>query len=229
MLITRMIALSTASLVISAAAASSGAAALSRYRGFEFGSSLAAVARLAGITPESRVVHQRPELIQEVMWLPGGPASVDANAGSLRKVIFRFYNDQLSRIVVSYDRDKTEGLTAADMIEAVSTLYGAPTLTLPGAGSPVSSPSSAHDKLVAHWEDSQHSVTLFRSSYLSTFGLVLLSKQLDGLATLASAEAILQDDREAPQREVERQQQLTPENRLAQDSARRANKATFKP
>lgn len=228
MLITRMIALSTASLVLSAAAASSGAAALSRYRGFEFGSSLAAVARLAGISPESRVVHQRPELIQEVMWLPGS-AIADANAGSLRKVIFRFYNDQLSRIVVSYDRDKTEGLTAEDMIEAVSTLYGPPTLTLPGAASAVSSPSSAHDKLVAHWEDPQYSVTLFRSSYLSTFGLVLLSKQLDSLATLASAEAILQDDREAPQREVERQQKLTPENRLAQETSRRANKATFKP
>ena len=38
----------------------------------------------------------------------------------LKKVIFTFYNDQLSRIVVSYDRDRTEGLTAEDLIEAVS-------------------------------------------------------------------------------------------------------------
>jgi hypothetical protein len=64
---------------------------------------------------------------------------------------------------------------------------------------------------------------------LSTFGLVLLSKRLDGLATVASAEAILQDDREAPEREVERRRQLTPENRNSQDAARQANKATFKP
>ena len=90
-------------------------------------------------------------------------------------------------------------------------------------------PPATQEKFVAQWEDPQYSVTLFRSSYLSTFGLVLLSKRLDGLARVASAEAILQDDREAPEREVERQRTLSPENRMSQDAARRTNKAIFKP
>jgi hypothetical protein len=228
MVVTRMVALSLAWLVMSTPLASS-ATDLSRYRGFEFGSSLATVARQAGISPEPRLVHQRPELIQELMWLPSTTATSEADGNSVRKVLFTFYGDQLSRIVVSYDRDRTEGLTAEDLVEAVSAMYGVPTASGRGMTAQVVPSSSAHDRLVANWEDPHYSVTLFRSSYLSTFGLVLLSKRLDALTTLASAEALLQDDREAPQREVERQQKLTPENRLRQETARQANKATFKP
>jgi len=163
------------------------------------------------------------------MWLPASLTTAEAGGDSVKKVIFTFYNDQLSRIVVSYDRDRTEGLTADDLIEAVSAMYGMTAVPVRGSTSDVIPPSSSQDKFVALWEDPQYSVTLFRSSYLSTFGMVLLSRRLDGLATLARAEAILQDDREAPQREIERQQQLTPDSRLRQESARRANKSGFKP
>lgn len=226
-MITRILALSAAWIVMSTAPTSS-ATNLSRYRVFEFGSSLVTVARQAGISAEPRVVHQRPEVIQELMWLPASVATSDGSGDSVRKVIFTFYNDQLSRIVVSYDREKTLGLTADDVVEAVSAMYGITTRPAHETTSLVNAPST-QDKFVAYWEDPQYSVTLFRSSYLSTFGLVLLSKRLDGLATVASAEAILQDDREAPEREVERRRKLTPENRSSQDAAREVNKAAFKP
>jgi hypothetical protein len=227
MAITRILALSIAWTVMSTAPTSS-ATDLSKYRMFEFGSSLATVAGQAGISAEPRVVHQRPEVIQELMWLPASVATSDGSGDSVRKVIFTFYNDQLSRIVVSYDRERTQGLTADDVVEAVSAMYGTTAHPAREMTSAAIAPAT-QDKFVASWEDPQYSVTLFRSSYLSTFGLVLLSKRLDGLATVASAEAILQDDREAPEREVERRRQLTPENRNSQDAARQANKATFKP
>ena len=227
MAITRILALSIAWTVMSTAPSSS-ATDLSKYRVFEFGSSLVKVAGQAGISAEPRVVHQRPEVIQELMWLPASIATSDGAGDSVRKVIFTFYNDQLSRIVVSYDRERTQGLTADDVVEAVSAMYGIAAHPASETMSAAIAPST-QDKFVASWEDPQYSVTLFRSSYLSTFGLVLLSKRLDGLATVASAEAILQDDREAPEREVERRRQLTPENRNSQDAARQANKATFKP
>jgi hypothetical protein len=226
--ITRILALSTAWIVMSVTPLVS-AGDLSTYRGFEFGSSLARVARQAGVSPEPRVVHQRPELIQELMWLPSSAATSEADGDSVRKVLFTFYNDQLFRIVVSYDRDRTEGLTAEDLTNAVSATYGVAIVPALGMASQAIPASSGQDRFVAQWEDPQHSVTLFRSTYLSTFGLVLLSKRLDGLATLASAEAMLQNDREAPQREIERQQKLTLESRVKQETARRANKATFKP
>jgi hypothetical protein len=221
----RILALSTAWIVMSTTPLIS-AADLSRYHGFEFGSSLAKVARQAGISPEPRVVHQRPELIQELMWLPSRVGNLAHEGDSAQKVLFTFYNNQLSRIVVSYDRSRTEGLTAADVIAAISATYGVPMIP---TAAPAPAPPNIDDKVLAHWEDPQYAVTLFRSKYLSTYGLVLLSKGLDRLAVLATAEAILMDERAAPARETARQQQQTDEERVREATARRVNKATFKP
>jgi hypothetical protein len=52
---------------------------------------------------------------------------------------------------------------------------------------------------------------------------------LDALTTVAHAEAILLDEREAPAREVARQQQRSDDDRLKEESVRRVNKAAFKP
>ena len=98
---------------------------LSVYRKFQLGMSLVTVAQKADITAEARVLHRRPELIQELMWLPA-PSRVPgalAQGDSARKVLFSFYNDQLFRIVVTYDRERTEGLTAEDIVEAISVTY----------------------------------------------------------------------------------------------------------
>ena len=85
--------------------------------------SLAAVAKQAGIAPEPRVLHQRPELIQELMWLPPRVLDSSQEAGSVRKIIFRFYNGQLFRMVIGYDGDRTEGLTVEDVVQAISAKY----------------------------------------------------------------------------------------------------------
>lgn len=225
MTITRVLALSTASIVISATSLSAGAE-LSTYRGLQFGMSVAAVARHCGISPEPRIVDQRPELIQELMWLP--PRLGDMTGDSAQKILFTFYNDQLSRVVVSYDRSRTEGLTVADLVEAISATYAMAPLPAVGV-EPAIAGRNVDDKILARWEDPQSSITLFRSTYLSTFGLVLLSKRLDGLTTLAHAEAILLDEREAPARESARQQNRTDEDRLKEETVRRVNKTAFKP
>jgi hypothetical protein len=225
--ITRILALSTASIAISTMSVNA-TSALSAYRGFAFGTSVVTVARHAGISAEPRIVHQRPELIQELMWLPPRLATTAGEGDSAQKVLFTFYNDQLSRVVVSYDRRRTEGLTAEDLVEAISVTYGVPTIPAVGI-TPVAPGPNADDKIAAHWEDSQYSITLFRSRYLSTFGLVLVSKRLDGLTALANAEALLLDEREAPAREVARQQKRTDEDRVREETVRRMNKAAFKP
>jgi hypothetical protein len=205
---------------------------LTRYREFQLGMSLATVAQRADITPEARVLHRRPELIQELMWLPP-PPKLEAGAlpqgDSARKVLFSFYNDQLFRIVVTYDRQRTEGLTAEDVVEAISATYGLPTLPTTKSRSSLAPASNVTDKLLAYWEDADSSLSLFRSTYLSAFGVVLLSKRLDTLARVATVEALLLDEQEAPQREIERRQNDTEDNRVKQETARRVNKATFRP
>jgi hypothetical protein len=204
---------------------------LSKYRKFQLGMSLVTVAQQADITAEARVIHRRPELIQDLMWLPA-PTRVPGaltQGDSARQVLFSFYNDQLFRIVVTYDRERTEGLTAEDMVEAISGTYGLPMLPVT-SNRPSSAPAvNASDKLLAYWEDSHCSLSLFHSSYLSAFGLVVLSKQLETLARVATVEAILLDEQEAPQREIERQQNQTAESRVKQETARRLNKTTFRP
>ena len=153
MVITRILAVSIAWTVMATTPASS-AIDLSKYRVFEFGSSLANVARQAGISAEPRVVHQRPEIIQELMWLPVSVAPSDGAGDSVRKVIFTFYNDQLSRIVVSYDRERTQGLTSEDLVEAVSAMYGVSTPLAQGITFQVIPPAT-QEKFVAQWEDPQ--------------------------------------------------------------------------
>ena len=70
---------------------------------------------------------------------------------------------------------------------------------------------------------------LFRSSYLSTFGLVVLSKRLDALARVAMLEATLLDEQEAPGREIARQKKERDDGRTAAEKARVANKGVFRP
>jgi hypothetical protein len=226
--ITHVVALSTVWITLATAVSGNGSPGLSRYRQFEFGMNVVTVAQRAGISPEPRVVHQRPELIQELMWLPSRLGTLADEGDSAQKVLFTFYDDQLSRIVVSYDRSRTEGLTVEDVVTAMSATYGVP--MLPAGGTTSAPPrSNIDDKILAQWEDPEYAITLFRSKYLSTYGLVLLSKRLDRLAALATAEAILMDDRAAPARETARQQQQTDDERIREATVRRVNKAIFKP
>ena len=205
---------------------------LSRYREFQFGMNLPAVAKEAGVKlSEARTLHERPAVIQELEWRPmfflAGPA---LRTDPVEEILFSFYKGQLFRIVVKYDRDKTEGLTNAEMIEAISAKYG--TATRPTTKTISFSSSQVYndsEKVLACWEDGQHSFNLFRSSYGPTFGMIAFSKQVDALARTAVAEAIRLDEQEAPKQEVERQKKQEAENRAEQEKARLANKPNFRP
>jgi hypothetical protein len=202
---------------------------LSRYREFQFGMDLPAVAKLVDMKPsEAKLIHRRPAVIQELTWQPRLSLS-SSQPDPVRTIFFSFYNGELFRIVVNYDRYKTEGLTTEDVIEAISAKYG--TATKPAAEIIFSSSQVYNDSevVIARWEDSQYSFNLFRSSYQPTFGMVGFSKRLDGLGRAAVAEAIRLDEQEAPQREIKRQKKQDEENRAAEEKARLANKPNFRP
>jgi hypothetical protein len=203
---------------------------LSKYREFQFGMNLLAVAKQADVkSTEARVVHQRPALIQELEWRPQRSLSTSPEGDTVKEVLFSFYNGELFRIMVNYDQYKTEGLTNEDMVEAISSRYGV--ATRPAAKIILFSSFHVYndsEKVIARWEDSQYSLNLFRSSYQPTFGLLVFSKRLDARAVAAIAEAIRLDDQEAPQREIQRQKKQDEENRAAQEKARPANKASFR-
>ena len=225
----RIFALSIAWLAISSSAIS--AQDLSKYRDFQLGMTLAAVAQQGGITSDARVLHQRPELIQELMWQPSRSLGPPASGDSVRKVLFSFYNEELFRIVINYDWDKTEGLTVEDMVEAISATYGPAMMPMLPA-TPILALSKVHadsDRIMAHWEDAQSSVDLFQPSYASTFGLVVFSKRLDALAQSASVEAPRLDEQDSPQRAIDRRQAQEDDDHARQQKARLVNKAIFRP
>jgi hypothetical protein len=211
---------------------------LSRYREFQLGTSLPTVSKQAHLKPsDARMIHSRPAAIQELAWEAQSFTTSSPRADSVREILFSFYNGELFRIVVIYDRERIAGMTVEDIIEAVSAKYG--TATRPDAQVILSSTqfyndgekiiSDRSEKVIARWEDSQYSFDLFQPSYQSTFGMVMYSKRLDALARDSIVEAIRLDELEAPQRETARQKKQTEENRVQQEKARRVNKAPFRP
>ncbi len=210
---------------------------LSRYREFQFGADLLAVAKQARVKPsEARVLHQRPAVIQELVW-QAPYINPSPRADSVKEILFSFYNGELFRMVVTYDPERVAGMTTEDIVEAVSAKYG--TVTRPAVEITLSSTqfydssekiiSDRTEKIIARWEDSQYSFNLFQPSYQSTFGMVMYSKRLDALARAAIVESARLDKQEAPQREVERQKKKDEETSAQQEKARQANKAPFRP
>ena len=81
-------------------------------------------------------------------------------------------------MIVDYDRDNTAGLTAQDLIEAISSTYGA--AVDPSAEITVPSIYGSDEtvKVMARWEDANWSFNLVRFKYETSFALVAFSKRL---------------------------------------------------
>jgi hypothetical protein len=205
------------------------AADLERYREFRIGSDVATIAKQAHLDPaQARMLHDRPALIQELHWEPRAPAQLASPADPVKDVTFRFYNGQLYRIAINYDRYKTAGLTADDFIEALSSTYG--TATKPSATVNMESLMyTGSEPVIARWEDSHHSFNLLRSTYQPTFGVLAFSKRIESMARTAIAEATRLDKLEAPQREAESLKKQAEKDQVDQEKARSANKPNFRP
>jgi hypothetical protein len=204
------------------------------YRDFQLGSDLSSVSALTKVAAsEARTIHRRPALMQELEWRPPYfmSGSTAPQTDPVQRIVFSFYNDQLFRLVVSYDRQRTQGMTDADLIDALSTMYGPP--SKPAAVKNTRAVASRLEEEsgtpVARWGDADYAVVLYRSSYASEFLVLVTSPRLEALARTADAQAIRLDEREAPQREITRQKQEAEETRASQEKARTANKAAFRP
>jgi hypothetical protein len=208
---------------------------LSEYRDFRLGSTLASVEKLSGVTASDvKALHLRPAQIQELRWRPSQRYSSGmVPTEAVREVTFTFYNDQLFQIVVDYDRQRTEGLTDADLIDSISTRYGVPvlqstSLRTNATARPASAPTDG-DAVVARWSSADASLSLVRGTYPTSLRLIVAQKTLEGLAQNAVAESVRLDHAEAPLREIERVNRNTEDGRVAGEKARGVNKPLFKP
>src|SRR5437667_8342115 len=181
----------------------------SQYRNFALASDLASISHLAGVdSSEAKTIHRRPAVLQDLEWRPSrwAAGSSVASTDPVDKIMFSFYNDHLFRLVVDYDRDRTIGMTDADMTAAISTVYGLPIKRMLGAAKVASDIETESGSAVARWGDTEHAVVLYRTaSHRETFRLIMTDPALDDLARKAASQAARLDEREAPQREVTRQ------------------------
>ena len=214
------------------ASRSMGAASLSQYRNFRLTSSLATVATAAGVAAsEAKTIHQRPSVLQDLEWRPSRwiPGSMSMSTDPVEQIVFSFYNDQLFRVVVDYARDRTEGMTDADMVEAIAAVYGTPGARAAGATRAASQVEVASGAAVARWGDAARSLVLYRTSaYGDGFRLILTDLALDRLARKATIDAARLDERDAPRLEVARQKKERDDGRATAEKARAINKAAFR-
>jgi hypothetical protein len=225
--LTRCLSFSAACVVLVAVLTS--AAELSRYREFALGSSVADVTAVTRSAPRDlKTVHAQPALLQEVKWQPrymtGAPVS---DRSSIDEMVFSFVDDRLFRMTVSYDRSRTTGLTEADMIAAVTELYGAP------ADSPASTRTRADVEdgvvILAQWQQADAQVALRRSQYSDLFSLAISSISLEPAARKARAEALVIEAREAPAREAALEKKRADDQQKAEEQVRTTNMKQFRP
>jgi len=199
---------------------------LSKYRHFTLGMSLTRVLeRTDQKMADVKVIHGRPALIQEVTWWPPNIPGSSYRSDTVEQILFSFYNAELYKISVTYDRTSTEGLTAEDMVKSVSAKYGPATSVKPEVDSATNERYDMRQKPVATWGDSQYSFNLVRSSFSGSFELLIYSKRLNAEAEVALAEAVRLEGQEEPQREAERQKKQIGDL----EATRQKNQKSFRP
>jgi hypothetical protein len=199
---------------------------LSKYRTFSLGAGLGSISKQVDATPNDvSVVHQNPALIQELTWWPVTSGEPIRRAEAVEQVKFSFFNHALYKIVATYEDAATKGLTADDMVRAISAAYGIARRPAADLGPPAQLTYNSADVQLAIWENSEYSVVLSHSPLSDSFQLTLESKQLNGQAEAAIVEAVAQATEDAPGKEIARVK------KEADDLAamRQANLKSFRP
>lgn len=198
------------------------------YRDFELGSSVTSVRGLTTAAERDLyTLYGRPAVLQLIEWRLPRPSAESTTADPVRQVTFNFVDDQLFRIAVSYDENRTAGLTKADMIAALETTYGDRVASIRQLRAGFDHEDSA--PVVAQWRNDDAVVSLQHITYLDGYRLLVTSPRLELMARNAKTAALVLETREAPALAAAALKQQADEDRAAADKARTTNKAAFRP
>jgi hypothetical protein len=198
----------------------------SRYRNFSLGTNLATVLKHTELRlVDVKATHEGSLLFQELTWHPANGIGVAYRSESVDDLVFSFYKGELYKMVVTYDRASTEGLTTDDIVKSISAKYGPATSVALAIDSSANELNEPRQKPVASWEDPQYSFDLVQSSFSGAFELVIYSKRVTAEADAALAQVVKVDELEAPQRAVERQKKEA----AAIELTRQKNEKSFRP
>ena len=207
--------------------ATSAEPVLSRYRDVTLGDTVQVVVeRLQMTLSDVKVVSERPTLVQQLTWrtrrFVGG---ADSAHDPVADMVLTFHLGRLTRIAVNYDRERTAGLTNADLHEAMSSVYGTSMLL----STPIQITPPAGPEVIGRWEDAGTLVLLWREQYPTRVGLTIASMGADREAQVAIADGLRIDASEAPARDLARHAAEVAALRARDEKIRLDNKAMFKP
>ena len=199
----------------------------SRYRGVSIGDSVSAVVASLHMTPSDvAIVHARPALIQQLTWRPnqfftGRTGAPDA----LEEMVLTFHLGRLARVVATYDRDRTEGLTNADLRDSFATIYGTSMLVSTASGAR----SSGDPEIIGQWGNGETLVVLVRETFPRRISVTVSSVAADRLLQTALASGARLDATEAPTRDMVRRLSEEQTRRQRDEQSRLDNKSAFTP
>jgi hypothetical protein len=201
---------------------------LSDYRSFTLGDSVQVIVdRLQLVPSDVKVVHERPT-VQEVTWRPQQFVSgTTVEPDSLAEMVLTFYEGRLARIAVIYDRARTQGLTDADLHEAIGSVYGVSLLVSVPTQRPISPP--AERQTIGRWEDAKTFVLLWRENYPTRVGLTITSIPSELALQEAIEEGLQLHATQGAATDGVRRTAEAAALQARDEKTRRDNKATFKP
>jgi hypothetical protein len=201
----------------------------SRYRGVTLGDSVQVVVdHLKAALSDVKVVHARPTLVQQLSWRPRqfvSGASIEPDP--MAEMLLTFHLGRLVRIAVIYERNRTAGLTDADLHDALSGVYGTSMLRSTPIGATIAVPADLH--IVGRWGDSETLVLLWREKYPDRVRLTITAIDADLAMQQAIVDGMRLETSEAPERDLARRAAEATALRARDENVRRDNKAAFKP
>ena len=164
-----------------------GAQPRTDYRTYRMGDDVMAIARQIALPVPAAMARRVRGPVLELRWrvqyVRGGTPSNDPVA----LLVFSFYDDRLFQIVIDYSPDRTDGMTEADMVAAMSRVYGAPAKRT-NPPSPIGlDPQRRTDSVVAQWTNGELRVALLSIRDQTAFRMIVESIPLEGLASGAGA------------------------------------------
>lgn len=182
-----------AALVLATSATPTAAQGRSQYRTYAMGDSLQTISRQIGQPViDATATPAVAGGVQELRWHARSVRDGGAPPGDpVDRLVFSFYEHRLFRIVIDYAPDRTEGMTEADMVAAVSALYGSPRRRTLATTEEPRAPARPVETVIAQWITGDQSVVLLALQGRTAFRVIVVSS---GLQTLARASGA----REAP-------------------------------
>jgi len=201
----------------------------SHYRGVTLGDSVeAVVGHLNATEADVKVVHARPTLVQQISWRPRRLISgTNSEPDPMAEMVLTFHLGRLARIAVIYERERTQGLTDADLNEALSGVYGTSMLPSTTMGTTIALPAEL--QAVGRWGDSETQVLLWRETYPERVRLTITAIEADRAMQEAILDGVRLNTSEAPARDLALRAAEAAALRTRDENVRRQNKATFKP